>query len=187
MSLWIIAIGLAIAGSCGCFLWTRVSSFDGKKFQPIPRQGAIVLGASLKNRQPSPALKERLDQALELYRQGLAPLLILSGGSPQGATPEARVMKEYLVQQGVQESDLILEDRSTNTAENLAYSKEALSSHGIWDVYLVTHDFHMYRAIRCARRAGVTVTPAPVAPRSLTIPYQKTRECLALVKSYLLH
>ncbi|EGK08925.1 protein of hypothetical function DUF218 [Desmospora sp. 8437] len=183
---WLIAIamGAGIAGSFGCLLWIRVSSFDGKRLLPIPRQGAIVLGTALEDHRPSPALQERMDQALKLYQRGLAPILILSGGSPRGTTPEARVMKEYLVERGVRKRDLILEDRSTNTAENLVRSGELLLSHGIRDVYLVTHDFHMYRALRCARRAQLSVTPAPVATRSLWIPYHKARECLALVKDY---
>ncbi len=179
---WLIAIGVGIAGSFGYFLWIRVSTFDGKRFVPIPRQGAIILGASLEGHRPSPALKERLAQALELYQRDLAPILILSGGSPRGSIPEALVMMEYLVERGVRKQDLILEDRSTNTAENLIHSRKVLFSHDIQDVYLVTHDFHMYRAIRCARRAKLSVTPAPVASRSLWMPYHKTRECLALIK-----
>lgn len=186
MNPWLIASAAVVVIGSGWFhLWSRVSSYEGTQLEPVPRQGAIILGASLKDSQPGPALKERLDKALELYQRGLAPLLILSGGRPRGRVPEAKGMKEYLMNRGVRKQDLLLEDRSTNTAENLAHTRELLLSRGIRDVYLVTHDYHMYRAVGYARRAGVPVTPAPFATRSLRLSWHKSRECLALIKYFL--
>ncbi|PTX60263.1 uncharacterized SAM-binding protein YcdF (DUF218 family) [Melghirimyces profundicolus] len=182
---WIVPAG-AVAGIGWFGMWRLVSSYDGKTCQPVRREGAIVLGASLKNGQPGPALTERLDQALKMHREGLAPRLILSGGAPGKKAVEAQVMKDWLTAQGVPEKALLLEDRSTDTSENLSNTREILRRHGIRDVYLITHDFHMYRAARYAKRAGVPVTPAPFKSGSLRISYHKTRECLALVKYYLL-
>lgn len=168
-----------------CVLWRLVSRFDRMDVDKTPRQAAVVLGAALKGEKPGPALRERLDLACRLYKEGRVRKLVLSGGAPNRKRSEAEVMKRYLTERGVAEEALLLEDRSTNTAENLAFVRPILIEHGIRDVYLITHDFHMYRALRCARRIGVPVTPAPVHTRDLWMPYHKTRECLALIKFWL--
>ena len=147
----------------GYFLWIRVSAFDRKRFVPIPRQGAIILGASLEGHRPSPALKERLAQALELYERDLAPhpdpVRRFSPGKHSRSSRDDGICGE----RGMQKQDLILEDRSTNTAENLIHSRKVLFSHDIQDVYLVTHDFHMYeRSVAPAGRSSLS--PRPLLP-----------------------
>ena len=166
--------------------WPRVSRYDEFSIQPRPHTAALVLGAALWDGRPSPALKERLDQALRLYREGWVQYLILSGGMGDDGLTEAEGMKRYLVERGVPPDRLLLEDRSRNTAENIAYSKKILEERN-WDrFYLVTHDYHMYRALRYAERAGLDATPAPVHSRVLWTPFFKARECLALIKMFVL-
>ncbi|MFC7441935.1 YdcF family protein [Laceyella putida] len=167
-------------------LWNLVSRYDDVE----PRKGhyhvAIVLGAALWDQQPSPALKERLNLALALYNEKRVDYIVLSGGLGDNGIPEAEGMKRYLVARGVHANHLILEDRSSNTKENLKYTAELLKQQQWGNIAIVTHDYHMYRALNYARQAGIYASAAPVHSTVLFTPYHKARECLALVKQIVL-
>lgn len=163
-------------------LWHLVSQYDQAEPPKEHYQVAIVLGAALWNQQPSPALKERLNLALSLYNQKQVDYLVLSGGLGIGGTTEAEGMKQYLVARGVHPDHLLLEDRSSNTKENLKYTAELLKQHRFKKVVIVSHDYHMYRALNYAEQAGIQASAAPVHSTVLFTPYHKARECLALIK-----
>lgn len=166
-------------------LWHRVSQYDDASIQKSPHAAGLVLGAALWDGQPSPALKERLDQAYQLYREGWVQYLILSGGMGDDGLTEAEGMKRYLVDRSIPPDRLLLEDQARNTAENIVNSKEIILERNWGQIYLVTHDYHMYRALRLAKREGVDATPAPVHSRVLFTPFYKTRECLAIIKMWI--
>ncbi|GGE09145.1 hypothetical protein GCM10011571_08110 [Marinithermofilum abyssi] len=181
MSGWIAVTG-GVLGVLFLSLWKLVSRYDHGDYTKKKRQAAIILGAALNGTEPSPALLERLDHAEQLYREGWVTRLILSGGSPNRQDSEASVMKKSLIQRGIPEEALLLEDQSTNTAENLLLTRKVMEQHDITDAYLVTHDYHMFRALGYAKRAGLDLAPAPFHSRTLWMPYHKARECLALIK-----
>lgn len=164
------------------YWWPSVSRYDASPMPTQNKQAALVLGAALWDDRPSPALKERLDMAMKLYKQKKVRYLVLSGGPEGSGITEAQVMKAYLISHGVPATSLILEDRSRNTEENLRFAKPILNQHHLGEVYLVTHDYHQYRALRYAARVGIQAVPAPVHSQVLWVPYHKARECLALVK-----
>ena len=96
-------------------------------------------------------LVRRLEAALALPGQ---PQLILSGGQGDGEQiPEAQCMKDYLTEHGVDEDRLLLEDKSANTRENLLFS-DRLYGCAERPCAIVTNDFHIYRALQIARKAG---------------------------------
>jgi uncharacterized SAM-binding protein YcdF (DUF218 family) len=102
-------------------------------------------------------------RALELYRQANGCRIILSGGKVNPAEPGpayAESMRDFLVQCGVKEEDLVLESRSSTTYENALFSKELLGDQP-GTIYLVTTAYHMWRSEGCFRRLGVDVVPAP--------------------------
>lgn len=102
----------------------------------------------------------RLDYALRLHRQTGLPIA-LSGGSPKGDTPPvAEVAAQWLRQQAAVEP-LLVESASRDTWENARESARQFNARGIERVLLVTHAFHMPRAMLSARSAAVAVTPAP--------------------------
>lgn len=182
---WILfVIPLIISLLVFILFWPQVSRYDDASIQPRPHDAALVLGAALWDGQPSPALKERLDQAYRLYRDGLVQYLILSGGKGDDGLTEAEGMKRYLVDKGIPSDRLLLEDQARNTAENIANSKKILLERNWEQIHLVTHDYHMYRALRLAERAGIDATPAPVHSRVLFTPFYKARECLAIIKMW---
>ncbi|MDO9371091.1 MAG: YdcF family protein [Gammaproteobacteria bacterium] len=103
---------------------------------------------------------ERLRYAVHLHRLTGLPLVV-SGGSPFGEpVPEAVLMKESLVND-FQITAVWLEDQSHTTAENAFLTKALLDKHGIHHIYLVTHAWHMSRAVRIFEQTGLAITPAP--------------------------
>ncbi|MFC4076348.1 YdcF family protein [Salinithrix halophila] len=182
---YVLLAGFLFAAFIGRFLWSRVSRFRGTVFEPDRRRSAIILGAALHGEKPSSALRERLNQALHLYANGWIDRFICSGGANHRHVSEAEVMKRVLIEHGVPEEAILLEDQSSNTRENLLKTRKILQEQEIGEVYLITHDYHMYRAMRSAEKADIAVKPAPFATERLQMPYHYIRECLALLKFYL--
>ena len=115
----------------------------------------IVLGCQVyADGQLSPQLELRLQAALDTYRTD-PRLIIVTGGQGEGEPgPEGQIMREWLISQGVPETDVIAECESTNTRQNLLYAK-ALLPEGVTRVTVVTSDFHLPRALAIARDAGL--------------------------------
>lgn len=170
-------------------LWTafvqyRIHSFpsaDGQKHVDV----GIVLGASVWNNEPSPGLRERLERALKLYRNGQVDRLIVTGGlDHNGSTiTEAEGMRNYLVRQGVPDEAIIMEKQATSTYENVLFSKRIMAENGWKSSILITHQYHAARAYDIARflelsDPKVSATDSQV----LWMPYHKARETLAYTK-----
>ena len=119
----------------------------------------IIHGAGLLNGQRvSKLLKDRLDKAIEVYRKDpTPPKLIPSGGQGSDETiSEAEAMKAYLMEQGIPENDILLENESKTTYENLLNSKKIMDIiEGRKYTALVTSNYHVYRALRYCRKIGL--------------------------------
>ncbi len=134
--------------------------------QIIPRKKdfdyVIIHGAGLlQGDRVSKLLRDRLDKAVEVYRSDPSPtVLIPSGGQgPDETISEAEAMERYLLSKGIPEKDIIREDRSTSTMENLRFSKEIIDSReGRKYTALVTSNYHVYRALRYCRKIGLKCT-----------------------------
>lgn len=132
--------------------------------QVIPRQNdfdyVIIHGAGLlEGERLTKLLQDRVDKAIEVYRKDpTPPKLIPSGG--QGSDEkisEAEAMTRYLIEQGIPEEDIIMEDRSATTMDNLKNSKAILDGlEGRKYTALVTSNYHVYRALRYCRKIGLT-------------------------------
>lgn len=114
----------------------------------------IILGAQWKDTGPSEVLRRRLDKALEYLEHSPDTKVIVTGG--QGGNEsiaEAAGMREYLMQAGIEEERILVEDRSTSTYQNLVFSS------GLLDpaqdrVVIVTNNFHVFRAVSIAKKQG---------------------------------
>ena len=139
---------------------------------PIRRDSVIVvLGARVfPDGRPSPALERRMHVAIGLYRAGVAPCLLLSGGGGQAVT-EAEVMRRLALAAGIPPSALLVEPVSRNTVENAIQAARLLASRDpAAAVVLVTDRCHALRAHLLFRLAGVAVravhgAPMPLRPR----------------------
>ncbi|MFC5448241.1 YdcF family protein [Paenibacillus aestuarii] len=145
----------------------------------------IVLGASLRNDIPSPGLQERLDLALQLYKQGKFKTLIVSGGLDHNGSKltEAEGMRNYLMQNGVPQQQILLEPRATSTYENLLFSKQIMDKRGLVSSIIVTHQFHSSRSLDIAKTVGLQAPlVSSTASEVLFMPYHEARETLAYMK-----
>lgn len=114
----------------------------------------VVLGAQMKEGGPSRALQYRLDEAIRYLEENPDTQVIVSGG--QGSDEhisEAQGMYDYLVEKGIEPSTIIREDKSKNTFQNLTFSAEYLDKEHD-SVGVVSNNFHVYRAVKIARKAG---------------------------------
>lgn len=93
------------------------------------------------------------------YRQAAYRTIVVSGG-PEGGSSAAMALRQFLVGQGVPEEVIQLEDRSTSTRENALYTAELLRPTPGRKM-LLTSDYHMYRAVRAFRKAGLDVVSLP--------------------------
>jgi uncharacterized SAM-binding protein YcdF (DUF218 family) len=122
----------------------------------------VVLGAKvLPDGRPSGAMERRMQVALALYRAGVAPVLLLSGGGQP--IPEAEVMRRMALAAGVPESALMLEPMSRNTLENATQAALLLAARPDTAIVLVTDRYHAFRARMLFRLVGLTVRAVHVA------------------------
>lgn len=136
--------------------------------KPEPKVDAvIVLGAMVRpDGSPSPAMVRRVRCGVERLQAGAARFLILSGGSVGHATPEAQIMQRLAVAMGADPQQLILEDQSINTIENIKFSAPLAVRHGAKTLAVMTDSYHLPRALYICRRLGVQATGWGVRPRS---------------------
>lgn len=151
----------------------------------------IILGSQVQNKQPSPALKNRLDTALKYQQQFPQIKIVVTGGIGSGEQySEAAVMGEYLQKQGIESSRIILEDQSTSTELNLQNSVALLKQHHIeihQPILLVTSDFHTIRAKKIAEKIGYQQIQTISAPTPLLTRYNSwLREYFAFILGWIL-
>lgn len=130
-----------------------------------PAQAIVVLGARVHpGGVPSGALRARVERGAALFHEGLAPLLVFTGGGATHPT-EAEVAQGLAHALGVPASACLLETRSRTTQENAAFTAPLLASRGIHRVLLVSDPFHLFRAVRLFWWEGIDATPVATAWR----------------------
>ena len=127
-----------------------------------PVDAIIVLGAAQYNGRPSPVLRARLDHALGLYRDGLAPVVVVTGGVGLGdTTSEALVGKRYLVTSGVPLKSVVAQPQGRTTMASMTAVALWLRRRGFHRVLLVSDPFHMFRLRLEARRTALEAYTSP--------------------------
>jgi len=161
-TLWAAGLLLLAYGLVFGWVW-RVSRLDQRR----SADAIIVLGAAQYNGRPSPVLKARLDHALELYRAGLAPAVVVTGGIGAGdRMSEATVGHRYLRALAVPDSAIIVRPDGRTTDESMRSVAEWMHDHELTRMLLVSDPFHMARLRLEARGAGLEVftSPTPSSP-----------------------
>jgi uncharacterized SAM-binding protein YcdF (DUF218 family) len=145
---WLIALGAVVA-------W-------GSRDRAQPSDAIVVLGAAQYWGKPSPVLRARLDHAVGLWRRGIAPRVVLTGGVGVGdTTSEAAVSRKYVLGRGLPDSAILLETSGRTTRESLRSVATMLRSRGQKRVVLVSDPFHMLRLDILARRFGLVPYTSP--------------------------
>lgn len=147
----------------------------------------IVLGCQVQGDQPSKMLARRLDTAYEYLSAHPESSCVLSGGQGENEElPEAVVMRQYLIDRGVQEKRLYIETRSQSTSENLAFSASLIREQGLSDqVVVVTDGFHQLRGQWFAEKNGLTATGLSSRTSWNMLACYYVREILAVGKMFL--
>ena len=143
----------------------------------------IVLGAHVNGVRLSKALLERTRRALEYLEKNPKTRAVLSGGQGEGETiSEAEAMRRYLEDHGISRERLILEDRSTNTKENLDFSLALIGDLNA-SIGVVTNHFHVFRGVAIGKKCGCkNIYPIPSRYRSWRLVIYIPREILAIIK-----
>lgn len=152
----LLIVGIVAASAC----MSVIFALEKKERQPEKADVIIVLGARvMPDGELSTTLEFRIQTAYEVYAQGFAENLIVCGaqGSDEPMT-EALAMKEYLTSNGVPEANVFMEDQSLNTMQNLTNAKAIMEANGFKKAMIVTSNYHVERAVRLCRDAGIDAT-----------------------------
>lgn len=143
----------------------------------------IVLGAHVDGTRLTLALLERTRRALLYLEENPSTKAVLSGGKGEGEEiTEAQAMYRYLTEHGIEKSRLLLEEHSTNTKENLAFSLKVIGTADV-SVGVVTNNFHVLRGVLIGRKCGFkSVYPVPSRYRTWRLLIYIPREIFALIK-----
>ena len=134
----------------------------GRRDQARPASAIVVLGAAQYAGRPSPVFKARLDHGIALWKRGIAPYLVLTGGMGVGdTTSEAAVGRRYALRMGVPDSAIGLETEGRTTSESLRAVAALLDSLPDRSVVLVSDPFHSLRVSILARRLGLIPYTSP--------------------------
>jgi uncharacterized SAM-binding protein YcdF (DUF218 family) len=162
----------------------RVAHID----QAQPVDAIIVFGAAEYVGRPSPVYRARLDHAYELFEEGLAPLIITTGGSGKDLKfSEGQVGRDYLSRRGVPDVNLIAETQAGDTEESARRVAVILEANELKRVLLVSDAYHLFRAKRMVEREGLTVY---TSPRPGSVPKTIWGRCWAALReavSYLMY
>jgi uncharacterized SAM-binding protein YcdF (DUF218 family) len=149
----------------GWFLWVYGQiHFYATHDQARPADAIAVFGAAEYDGRPSPVLRARLDHALALYREHLAPLVITLGGGGGGPLDsEGGVGHDYLLAHGVPENQIIAETQSTNTEESAARLSGIARENHLNRILAVSDGTHLFRIHALCTSMGLTVSTSPRA------------------------
>ena len=172
--LWMLALGLALVCYATTVFW-RIVNQAGRD-EARAADAIVVFGAAEYDGRPSPVYKARLDHAAQLYHRGLAPMVIITGGS--GGDPrftEGVVGREYLKTLGIPDSQLIAETQSADTAESARRVSTIMFANKMHLCLAVSDGYHIFRIKQMLGREGIAVYGAP-RPNSRPQTFWKRQE-----------
>jgi uncharacterized SAM-binding protein YcdF (DUF218 family) len=122
----------------------------------------VVFGAAEYNGRPSPVFRARLDHALDLFHRGVAPFVIVTGGSGGEANySEGGVGRTYLMEHGVPENNIIAETQGDSTGESAERVAVIMHTNGMNTCDAVSDAYHMFRLKQMLAREGIVAYAAP--------------------------
>jgi uncharacterized SAM-binding protein YcdF (DUF218 family) len=151
-SILILAVGL---------LALRIYSYRNA-VSDVQADAAVVLGAAVWGPEVSPVFRERINHAVDLYKEGKVRKLIFTGGQGNRGEPtESSAARQYALQSGIPVDDILIEEKSHTTYENILYAKQIADAQGVQTVLIVSDPLHMKRAVEMANDMGMEAYPSP--------------------------
>lgn len=152
-------------------------------------QAGTVLGAAVwGGNRPSPVLRERINKGYDLYSFGIIKYIVLTGGGSPGEMTEADVSKKELLKKGVQERDILIENKSNSTLEQISYLSNNLYKKNNWkEVVIISDNFHLLRTEQICKFFGINAyTVASETPLSTESNFNYSiRETFAVILFWL--
>lgn len=143
----------------------------------------VILGAGIWGDKPSPMLQDRLEEGIHLYKEGVAPKIIMSGDHSREEYDEVNIMKQYAVDRGVPSEDIFMDHAGFSTYESMYRAKEIFDAKNI---VIVTQEYHLYRALYIANQFDMNAYGVNADPRKYAGQlYREFREILARNKDVL--
>jgi len=131
--------------------------WSGLADQIQPADVALVLGNQVySDGTLSPRLQGRLDQAVTLYQAGWFPRIIVSGGTGKEGVPEGTAMKKYLIQCGIPEDAIVVDNEGVNTYASAKFTANFLQTHQLKSALVITQFFHIPRSKLALSKFGVS-------------------------------
>jgi uncharacterized SAM-binding protein YcdF (DUF218 family) len=147
----------------------------------------VVFGAAQYDGRPSPVYRARLDHAFDLFKRGLAPVVITTGGfAADPSFSEGGVGHDYLMHRGISEANLIAETTGSDTAQSAQRVAVIMRANHLHTCIAVSDAYHVFRIRKLLQHEGIEVQ---AAPRPDSIPHSVWQRGIALLResgSYLL-
>ncbi len=177
--LWLLgwgAVAALVVLAVTCLRVVREASLE----EVHPAGAIVVFGAAQYAGHPSPVYRARLDHALELFRKGVAPVVITTGGAAEDPKySEGGVGHDYLMRRGIPEANLIAETLGSDTAQSAERVGVILRANHIRSCVAVSDAYHVFRIRRLLEREGVQ---AYVAPRPDSRPHSAGQRAWAVLR-----
>lgn len=185
---------LSVIGVIGLFLAYLIGSifYFSTIDQKRPADAAIVLGAAAWYKRPSPVFEERIRHGIWLYQNGYVSKLIMTGGKSLNAPfSEAYVARRFALKKGIPANDILVEEESHNTSENLANAKKLMEANNLQTAIIVSDPYHMKRAMSIAENLDMKAYSSPTPTtryespaRSLRFLLQETGHMIGYLMSF---
>lgn len=182
--------GVAVILTLGIVFGGTMSVLMTKSASNAPKKGAtaVVLGCRVYGTNPSLMLVQRMDKAIDYLEKNPEAKAVLSGGQGEGEDiSEAEAMRVYITSKGIDENRLFIEDKSTNTDENISFSEKIIEQEKMDNnMAIVSQEFHLYRANIIAKKNEISASSLPARTNIILLPTYWVREVLALVEETIL-
>lgn len=166
---------IAVTGYATYRIWDQ-----GDRDERRPADAIVVMGAAQYDGRPSPVFAARIDHAIDLFRSGIAPYLIVTGGKADGdRTTEAASARDYAIARGVPEAAILAEDESRTTLTSVRRVADLMAARELSTAVFVSDPSHMLRVLQMASDAGVTGFGSPTT----TSPVQ--RDLVARIDAFI--
>ena len=190
LTLWWVRLLIVLLGTVFLFLVVTAARVieTGTRQEIHPADAIVVFGAAEYSGHPSPVLRARLDHALDLFHEGVAPVVITTGGA--AADPhfsEGGVGRDYLMRHGVPERSLIAETQGRDTSESAVRVAVIMRANGLHSCIAVSDAYHVFRIRKLLEHEGIG--PVYTAPRLESRPRSIVQRAVAAFReatSYLL-
>lgn len=187
---WARAVRGILIGGYAAFLtlFAVESAFMLEAAMRTPEKDAtlIVLGCAVHGDNASQSLRMRIDAAEEFLKENPDAVAVLSGGKGQGENiSEAYCMYRDLTARGIEPERLYMEDKSTNTRENVAFSSEIIKENKLSEnIAIVSSNYHIYRATLSVEAAGYTCDTVPAKTPITLLPTYVMREYMGILAQW---